>query len=498
MKIEYICHACLFIDTDDLKIATDPWFQGPAYCNQWHVFPKPVNTNILDASDLILLSHGHEDHLHETSLRQLPKNAAVLYPYTWCGGVRPYLKSMGFTTVTEAQHFETFHFTPRTSVTYLVNSLDSIMVVESNGEVLVNINDALHSSPPRVADSFIALLKSRWPRIDTVFCGFGGASYFPNTLHCPGKNDRETGEAREQLFARNFCRIVKDLDPRVAVPFAADFALLSPRQRWINEVRFSRSRLPAYFKELYRCTSELPHIQIMYSGDVLEKGRLIRESPYRDQFWDRNTNEIIEQQYRDEIQNVRNETYIEEPSAQKLSGEILANLRLRAKLFDSAVLEKLDFTVNVRDISERPYFNISFVDRNPRMERSGLRSNNSILEIQTSSALLRYSFANEWGGDAITIGYGCDIQVFDQSTIISNLDTICIRLLTRHPSSRWKVEPLRVLRSRWKSPVEFRDYSTNQLNEISRETLFRPKCEACRACDYLFAEQQPYVVAALS
>ena len=31
MKIEYIGHACLLIDTGKIKIATDPWFYGPAY-----------------------------------------------------------------------------------------------------------------------------------------------------------------------------------------------------------------------------------------------------------------------------------------------------------------------------------------------------------------------------------------------------------------------------------------------------------------------------------
>jgi len=48
MRIEYVSHACLSIDTGDLKILTDPWILGPAYCGQWNVFPKPVNTRVLD------------------------------------------------------------------------------------------------------------------------------------------------------------------------------------------------------------------------------------------------------------------------------------------------------------------------------------------------------------------------------------------------------------------------------------------------------------------
>ena len=44
MKVTCISHACLLIDTGSFLIATDPWFDGPAFCDQWHVFPKPIDT----------------------------------------------------------------------------------------------------------------------------------------------------------------------------------------------------------------------------------------------------------------------------------------------------------------------------------------------------------------------------------------------------------------------------------------------------------------------
>jgi hypothetical protein len=491
MKIEYVCHACLLIDTGDVRIATDPWYYGPAYCNQWHVFPKPVNANVLDHAEFILVSHGHEDHLHEPTLRQLPKNASVFYPYTWCSGTPAYLTSIGFTNVTEAGHLRKYHLTQNTSVTYVINSLDSIMVIESNGEVFVNVNDALHSSPRRILDAFVDEIKRRWPRIDTVFCGFGGASYFPNTIHCHGKNDVEIGEAREELFARNFCHIVKQLNPAVAVPFAADFALLGAKQRWINEVRFPRVRLPEYFNKLYRHGAESPRIEIMYSGDVLENSELIEVSPYRIPLERGDVNGLIDRQYACEIVESGKELYIDEPEADRLTLEILQNVRMRKKQFDPSILAKISYSVKARDVQAEPYFNVRFVAGEPLVERSSVKSNDSILVLETTSRILRYSFGSEWGGDAMTIGYGCEIEVFDAKTITANLDTICVRLLTRHPTSSSKLEPLRWLRHRWNTPVELSEYRSNALNDITRETLFRPKCEVCRACDYVFSEQNP-------
>lgn len=493
MKIEYICHACLLVDTGDTKIATDPWFHGPAYCGQWHVFPKPVNIGVLKDADVILVSHGHEDHLHEPSLQQLPKSARVFYPYTWYGGTAEYLKQMGFHDVVEAQHLSTYRLSADTSVTYVVNRMDSVIVIESKGEVFVNINDALHSAPLPVVDPYLRELKRRWPRIDAVFCGFGGANYFPNTVHCPGKNDVEIGEVREQLFARNFCHIVKELDPAVAVPFAADFALLHPRQRWINDLRFPRWQLPECFRQLYP-DGPVSRILPMFSGDVLSGHSLEPLSAYRGRLKEGNFNRLVEEQYHEEMAKVAMPQWVDEAEATALEVEMLENITVRARLFDDVVLGKIRFTVKASDVSERPFFNVSFPHGCVVIERSCGRSDASLLELESTSRILRHSFASQWGGDALTIGYGCEIQVFDQETLTSNLDTICVRLLTRHPSatrlsSLDKLEPVRWARHLLEGPAPVRAYLKNALNELTRETLFRPHCEACRACDYLFRGQ---------
>ncbi|MEO7658646.1 MAG: MBL fold metallo-hydrolase, partial [Pyrinomonadaceae bacterium] len=223
MKIEYICHACLLIETEDARIVTDPWFAAPAYCDKWYVFPKPVRTDFIEDVDVVLISHGHEDHLNEPTLKLFPKNAKVFYPYSFFGGAKEYIESMGFADVKECVTFKKYAVSEKTSVTFIINSHDSIMVVESGGKVVVNANDALHSSPEKVIDFYIDALNEKWPDIDVLFCGFGGASYFPNTMHLAGKDDYEISLVREQLFAHNFCRVTKGLEPRVAVPFAADF-----------------------------------------------------------------------------------------------------------------------------------------------------------------------------------------------------------------------------------------------------------------------------------
>ena len=159
MKIEYISHSCIFVDTGDARIVIDPWFNGSAYCNQWQLFPKPYDTSILNTADHIMISHGHEDHLHPQSLSHLPKNAKVYYPYLWKAGIHDFLNELGFYDVNEALSYKEYSITPATKITFLTTSMDTIMVIESNGKVLVDLNDALNSHHENVVRLFLAEIK---------------------------------------------------------------------------------------------------------------------------------------------------------------------------------------------------------------------------------------------------------------------------------------------------------------------------------------------------
>ena len=81
MKITYISHASLLIEVNGIKILTDPWIAGPAYCEQWYVFPPPIDgyNELLHDIDFVLLSHGHEDHTHHETLKLINKSAQIFY-----------------------------------------------------------------------------------------------------------------------------------------------------------------------------------------------------------------------------------------------------------------------------------------------------------------------------------------------------------------------------------------------------------------------------------
>src|SRR5437879_137135 len=405
MRVEYVCHACLLIDTGDVRLITDPWFIGPAYSEQWYVFPKPVDTHMVASVDGIIISHAHEDHFHPRTLRHLSKSARVFYPYSWFGGANEFIEGLCFEHVNEAVNFRKYRLTKKTSITYIAQRHDNIVVIESDGKVLVNVNDALHSESDQTIDFYLRVLHEKWPQIDMLFCGFGGASYFPNMLHVKGKDDRAVGVVREQLFAHNFCRIVAGLKPRVAVPFAADFALLAPAERWINDVWFARSRMQNYFDKYFADGRAQP-IYEMHPADVLNGEELVPSAPYRARMVNGELNHLIDEQYADEIARKQNPKAMNVEEENTFEERLQRHITHRAGAFDRATLELLKFCLNVTDLSENRCYNVFFKGGLPQLRRAARADDDCAVVIAAPSRILQYAMKYEFGGDAIGIGYG--------------------------------------------------------------------------------------------
>ncbi len=484
MQVEYISHACLRIDTGDLRIVTDPWWTEPAYCKQWFVFPKPVRTDFTDETDFLLISHGHEDHLHESTLKLFPKTTKVFYPYSFFGGAKEYLESMGFENVEEAVTHRKYNLSPKTSVTFIINSHDSIIVIESDGKVLVNANDALHSYPVKVIDYYLDFIKEKFQTIDILFCGFGGASYFPNTMHVKGKDDFEIALVREQLFAHNFCHITKRLKPKVAVPFAADLCLLAENQKWINTARFPRRKMDEYYQKYFADGDYQTQILTMYSGDKLNFTTLIAESPYRKQLKNGELVHLIDEQYADEIVKKKIHNFIDEADAESLIFEIRGNIEKRMRLFSKEKLKDLHFSIKLSDVKSNKFYNISFTNGNFEISRMDYSQKGCLLTMEMTSEVLRYSIGSDWGADVICIGYGAEINISDDRFVEVDLESVCMNLLACYPTSAdLRKAPFRTLKFLLLNPPRFTT-SIRKLKTFNQESeIFDRKTWLLRSAD---------------
>jgi L-ascorbate metabolism protein UlaG (beta-lactamase superfamily) len=69
-------HACVYIDVDGFGIVTDPVFQKTTDWRRRRV-PAPQPSSYENAG-VILVSHGHNDHLSRKTIRTFPESATIL------------------------------------------------------------------------------------------------------------------------------------------------------------------------------------------------------------------------------------------------------------------------------------------------------------------------------------------------------------------------------------------------------------------------------------
>jgi hypothetical protein len=163
----------------------------------------------------------------------------------------------------------------------------------------------------------------------------------------------------------------------------------------------------------------------------------------------------MDQQYAGEIDELNNIQWEGEVRSEELFNLLRHNIVARAGLIDQATLNKIEFGIRLSDVRERNCYNIAFTQGRPRLWRTEVPAPGAILTIETTSKLLRYSFESDWGGEALAIGYGCDIHIFRREAVEEKLDKACVKLIHRIPTFKdhLRVNTARSLRTLATDPV---------------------------------------------
>lgn len=491
MQLTYLAHSSFEVRCGSTTLVFDPWLSGGAYDDQWFLWPLPPHGPEKVIADAVIITHGHEDHLHTGTLRQLGKKATVFFPFQWRAGARGFLRNFGFEKVVEAVSFRKYHVND-VAVTYLGYSLESLVVIEYRGEVLVNINDALNSNHETAVDFMLGEIKSRWPKIDYLLSGWSGASYFPNQVRYRGKNDEEIGKLREQYFANNFCRFTEALQPRCAVPFAPGFLLLAENNRWINHVKFPRKGLPAYYSKHYRTDREIRFL-VPYPGDEIAGRNLIMRSPLH-VMTDEEQMDAAYDHYAGVQEKVNRAAPLPDDHINRLVSVLAKWCNFNKRLYHSKVIDDVYFSIHLTDADTAAFINVTSQDGVIAVQRSAGALHGSKLLVTTSGGRLLRALGKPWGGDIITIGYGLEVEVYDELSLEKNLDIVCIRLITRYPIARQDMlrYPFRALlyygynpaiTSLWlKQKITLKPYVNKYPYNERDHWLTYKKCDLCAVC----------------
>ncbi len=237
-------------------------------------------------------------------------------------------------------------------MTFIVNGLDAFVIYECEGKVFVNLNDALNASHWAFVEVFTKMIRKRWKKVDLLICGLGGASYFPNTVHAPQKDNYEIALLREQFLAHKFCEIVEEIKPKNVLPFVPGFALLELDKQWINKTKFPRKYLKNYYKDFFDKNSEMEFFNLL-PGDSIENEVWNKTSPYHDQEIDDNLSHLLDDQYRHEIVKANAHEFQSAFIVSELNRRLQKILPVSSSGIATDLLMQINFVIVLRDVAEK-------------------------------------------------------------------------------------------------------------------------------------------------
>lgn len=235
MRITFIGHAGLFIETARGSILCDPWF-NPAYFGSW--FPYPSNEDLdlsaLANPDYLYVSHLHHDHYDPAFLREhVSKDTRVLLPDYPVEYLEKALEGVGFTNFVRTPNSEPVDLDGlRVMIVALTAPTDgpigdSGLAVDDGTATIFNQND----SRPIELDPL-----TEFGPYDGHFLQFSGAIWYPMVYRFPDRMKQTVGRRKRVNGMSRAKRYVDDLGAAFVFPSAGPPAFLDDELFAFNDV----------------------------------------------------------------------------------------------------------------------------------------------------------------------------------------------------------------------------------------------------------------------
>ena len=242
MEFRIVSHACLDVRAGGKRLVIDPWLNEPTYWSSWWHCPPPLFGPDIFAADYVYITHWHFDHFDPKTLRKFQKNTTAIVPKFPISGLKQQLEGLGFERVVELRHGERIALGDEFSLTSYQVSFqdDSVAVVEADGAVLFDLNDA------KPLPSLWRTFRSKYPKVDFMLRSHSPAWSYPTRYTFEDPSDRLPVDSRTYMEA--FVAAAQQLRPRYAVPFASGICHLHREVRDENRFLVSAPEMRAYFE----------------------------------------------------------------------------------------------------------------------------------------------------------------------------------------------------------------------------------------------------------
>jgi UDP-MurNAc hydroxylase len=247
MKLTFVASATTIIEHKNTKILTDPWVIGKPFFGSWaHYPPVEPRLNELNSVDYIYISHVHQDHADEETLKAISDDIPIIIYDFDSQGLKKRLESYGKKVIT-LKHGEEFHCGDGLKICiyiaddcnpeickkhfgcgkmeskYRASTIDTMAVFDSGTKTILNINDC----PYELAKTTLDRIKKKYNKIDFLLTCYCGASAYPQCY--------ENYTDKEKLGFRNIQyktmmlltggNFINHIKPDYYMPFAGTFTL---------------------------------------------------------------------------------------------------------------------------------------------------------------------------------------------------------------------------------------------------------------------------------
>jgi len=257
MKLTFLQSSSVILEDKNTKILTDPWLvDGELYGSWVHYPPSKFLPEDFNDVDYIYLSHIHQDHFSQKTLKQMSKKIPIIIHSFASKKLKNNIERLGFDVI-ELEHNKRTHLKDGLHINILAadscnpelckryfgcapmeetfgsTSIDTMSVIDNGTEVIVNTNDC----PFELSLQASQTIMKEYDHIDMALIGYTSSSAFPQCFEMKMDEKIKAKEKLEEDFLMKAVNYVNLFKPKYFMPFAGRYTLagkLSNLNDWLG------------------------------------------------------------------------------------------------------------------------------------------------------------------------------------------------------------------------------------------------------------------------
>jgi UDP-MurNAc hydroxylase len=232
MKFIYIGGATALLEHKGKIFLFDPWLIDGIFHGAWfHYPPVQIKVESLPRIDYLYISHIHEDHCHEETLKYINKDCEIILIDRNPNYVKNFLdrNKFNFSKIHLVKEKEPIEIAPGLRVDLLMSNpnhnlsymIDSAIIIEWDGYLIYNANDC---APHKASNKYIL---ENYGRVDLALLPYAAGSSYPACYM--NLNEEQKMAEKMRIYHESldkFFENVEILKPKVAIPFADSYCIV--------------------------------------------------------------------------------------------------------------------------------------------------------------------------------------------------------------------------------------------------------------------------------